>query len=110
MRQLFTPVVLIMTGLLGIALAARLSLFPQIAYQTPNPEPFADIVVWGYDLDDVPNNGPEYDITTLSVTINGHDVTLGNSWVGIPIVPPTGENAPAFFRRHGHAAHLRAHR
>ena len=45
-RQLFTPVVLIMTGLLGIALAARLSLFPQIAYQTPNPEPFADIAVW----------------------------------------------------------------
>ena len=46
LRRFFSPTVLSMVGLLVVATAARIPLFPQVAYMAPNPVPFSDAGVW----------------------------------------------------------------
>ncbi len=44
--RLLSPAMLAMVGLLIVAAIARVLLFPQVAYLTPNPVPFSDTAVW----------------------------------------------------------------
>lgn len=46
LRRFFSPTVLSMVGLLVVATAARIPLFPQVAYMAPNPVAFSDAGVW----------------------------------------------------------------